>query len=272
MIPFFSKLRVLIFDCMSFKNLALAFLAVIPLFMMLSCNRQKPLTIIVTKLSPNYLNWLKSADTTINVVDVYGMPVDSALALLKKSHGLLVTGGEDVYPGYYGKEADTNRCDKPDLSRDTLEMKLLEQAFADKMPVFGICRGQQIINVLLGGSLIIDIPTDFDSSLSHRCNDYLNCLHRISVVDGSNLKHITGVSEGLVNSNHHQGIDQIAADLRPTAYADDHLIEAIEWKEPKDKSFLVAVQWHPERLTQNKGMSEPLVKQFVAEAEKYRKK
>ena len=257
---------------MSYKNLVLASLATVPIVMLLSCNRQKPLTIVVSKLSPNYLNWLKSADTTLNVVDVYGLPVDSALILLKDAHGLLVTGGEDVFPGFYGKEADTSRCDKPDLQRDTLEMALLKQAFADKMPVFGICRGQQIINVVLGGSLIIDIPSDFDSTLSHRCNDYLNCVHRISVVDGSILKHITGVSEGLVNSNHHQGVDQIAADLKPVAYADDHLIEAVEWKEPKDKSFLLAVQWHPERLTQNKGMSEPLVKQFIAEAEKYKKK
>lgn len=257
---------------MSYKNIALVILATFPMFMLLSCNRQKPLTIVVTKLSPNYLNWLKSADTTLNVVDVYGLPIDSALSLLKNAQGLLVTGGEDVYPGLYGKEADTARCEKPDLQRDTLELALIKQAFADKQPVFGICRGQQIINILLGGTLIIDIPSDFDSTLSHRCNDYLNCVHRISVVDGSILKHITGVSEGLVNSNHHQGIDQIAADLKPVAYADDHLIEAIEWKEPKDKSFLVAVQWHPERLTQNKGMSEPLVKQFIAEAGKFRRR
>jgi putative glutamine amidotransferase len=257
---------------MSLKNLFFIILAGLPAILLFACNRQKPLTIVVSKLSPNYLNWIKSADSTVNVIDLYELSTDSALKILQTAHGVLITGGEDVYPAFYGKETDTARCDKPDRRRDTLEMALIKKAFDLKMPVFGICRGQQIINVVLGGTLIVDIPADLGTSIQHRCIDYLNCLHRITVADSSKLKHISGVKEGLVNSNHHQAIDQIAAGLKPVAFSDDNVIEAVEWKKPEGKSFLLAVQWHPERLTQNRGMSEPLSKQFLAEAGKFRNK
>jgi putative glutamine amidotransferase len=107
-----------------------------------------------------YGAWLKNIDREVRWVDMSVYPVDSALAILDKCSGLLLSGGDDVYPGRYGRESDTSRCDKPDHERDALEFALIRKAEELGLPVLGICRGLQILNVVYGGSLIIDIPQD----------------------------------------------------------------------------------------------------------------
>ena len=149
-------------------------------------------------------------------------------------------------------------------------MKLIAKAIEKKMPVIGICRGEQIINVSLGGSLIIDIPTDHDTIIKHRLEDWKNCFHQVNITENSLLDRICKPSDFTTNSNHHQAIDRISNQLVAVAFADDDIIEAVEWKEPNNKGFLLAVQWHPERLDSvNASLSLPIAREFIFQASQY---
>ncbi|RLD76233.1 MAG: hypothetical protein DRJ15_15710, partial [Bacteroidetes bacterium] len=143
-----------------------------------------PLIIGISKALPeeyygNYAKWINTADSGIVCVDLYHMPLDSALIMLDGCSGLLISGGPDVYPGRYGRAADTVKCGTIDYYRDTLEFALIGKAKELGMPILGICRGLQIFNVYHGGSLYADIPIDFDTSEVHRCKDTYNCNHEL---------------------------------------------------------------------------------------------
>ncbi|HRZ48371.1 MAG TPA: gamma-glutamyl-gamma-aminobutyrate hydrolase family protein, partial [Bacteroidales bacterium] len=139
-----------------------------------------------------YKAWLQGVDSNIVLVDMYHIPMDSALIMLEKCSGLLMNGGADVHPGYYDQFEDTVVCEI-DGYRDTLEMALLKRARELKMPVFGICRGLQVINVFHGGSLYPDIPTRFDTTVTHRNaeRDYEN-FHPVTLAEGSAIRLLTG--------------------------------------------------------------------------------
>lgn len=231
-----------------------------------------PVKIAVSKLSPNYENWLLQSDSTLLITSMYGKSIDSALLLLRNHHALLVTGGEDVFPDWYGMISDTARCGEFDHYRDTLEIMLIKKALDLKMPVLGICRGHQILNVTLGGSLIVDIPDDVGTEVSHRCDDYLNCHHHVTVEPGSLLFEIAGLTSGTVNTNHHQAISKLAPDLRVAAFSADGVPESSEWLNPKRKSFLLGVQWHPERMDDYPELSKPIAERFIREAKTYSKR
>jgi putative glutamine amidotransferase len=119
---------------------------------------------------PNYENWIHHADNSVILIDFKKMPVDSAKKVLLTCDGLLLTGGEDVVPSYYGKAADSLRC-STNPQRDSLEFALIQLAIKTGMPILGVCRGEQILNVALGGTLIIDIPTDHPSTVKHQMED-----------------------------------------------------------------------------------------------------
>lgn len=205
----------------------------------------------------NYYNWIKSLDSNAICLDMYDMPIDSALVLFRDCAGLILTGGTDINPALYEDAEDSLRCMTIDDYRDELEMRLIDSALAWHKPILGICRGHQMLNVYFGGSLIIDIPSDFDTTVHHRCEDFSTCFHPLKIDENSMLHEITNLSEGTVNSSHHQGIRDLAADLRIVARAPDSLPESVEWAEPKNKIFLLGVQWHPERL----GLDNPLSKE-----------
>jgi len=218
----------------------------------------------------NYYQWIKAHDSTAQVIDLYAMPLDSALELFKTCSALLITGGTDIAPAIYRKGADTARCWEPDPRRDSLEMALFQMAREEDKPILGICRGEQMINVALGGSLIIDIPTDFDTAVRHQCDDYLTCYHPVTVESNSLLHEISGVYRGEVTSNHHQGVDRLANELKGVSFAPDGLIEAVEWAYPEGKPFLLAVQWHPERMEAGNPLSGPIADRFLEEARRYK--
>ncbi len=252
---------------------------IIIFLILISCCResQEPMKIAITKEKPaqytqNYSNWLKRYDPGVVWVNMYPLGIDSALKVLKTCDGLLVTGGEDVYPGLYGKVYDTARCGTIDRYRDSLEIALIDQAIADKMPVFGICRGLQIINIDRGGSLYVDIPTDFDTTVIHRQEDWRNCFHPVIPEKGTRLIKLTGNKSGNVASNHHQGIEKTGRDLTVSAWSYDSLPEAIEWADFNGRGFLMAVQWHPERMDTLDAYSKPLAEKFLKEAEVFQKK
>ncbi len=262
------------------SKLAVLALSLFTAFILFSCQPavdHRPVVIGISKALPessygNYARWIARADTGILCIDLYHMPVDSALSLLEECSGLLISGGPDVYPARYGQEKDTVKCDPADFFRDTLEWSLITLAREMQMPIMGICRGLQILNIYHGGSLYPDIPTDLDTLVKHRCEDWMNCAHPVSgVPEGSFLYEISGVNGGMVNTNHHQGIDRLGDGLRAVAFTEDGLIESIEYAEREGKPFFLGVQWHPERMDTISAFSMPIARKFVEAVKNYRK-
>jgi putative glutamine amidotransferase len=160
--------------------------------------------------------------------------------------GFVLTGGIDVHPQFY----QNTRLDYPNTTvfseaRDLFEIQVFEYACQQNKPVLAICRGLQLVNVALGGNLIQDLQES--GFLNHRKGSEGDREHKIEVKPGTLLAQISGVQQGFVNSAHHQGIDQIADELNVSAYSADGVVEAIEYKDA-NKPFLLAVQWHPERM------------------------
>jgi putative glutamine amidotransferase len=214
--------------------------------------------------TPNYglyVKWIHHFDSTVKCINLFGCTTDSALNILKECDGLILSGGPDVDPGRYGQASDTGRC-KMNEKRDTLEFALIKKAAEMDMPMLGICRGQQILNVAYGGSLIVDISEDHGKKIIHKCKGD-TCLHEISVDTTSVLYYITKQKKGTVNSFHHQAVNKLASVFRITAYADDSIPEAMEWKDPLGKPFMLCVQWHPERLDLKNPFSFALAKAFL---------
>lgn len=233
--------------------------------------RKEELRIAISKEKPpeysqNYSGWLKRHAGNIVWYDLYPLGIDSALKLLETCDGLIITGGEDVYPGNYGKINDTARCGTFDRYRDSLEFALISAALERTMPLVGICRGLQIINVARNGTLIVDIPEDHGDVVVHQQDDWENCFHPVFPVEATNFNVLVGGKPGHVASNHHQGIAIRGEGLQISAYAADSIPEAIEWDSRGDKSFLMAVQWHPERMDTLDRLSAPIAQTFLAEA------
>ena len=235
-------------------------------------NQEDSLKIAFSKQSKSYLGWIKRFDDNAEFYNLYTMGVDSAMGILENCDGLILTGGEDVFPAYYKQVEDTARCGSIDNYRDSLEFAAIELALILKMPVLGVCRGEQILNISQGGSLYVDIPSDFDTTVTHRQKDWRNCYHEVSIVSSSKLAGLSGLSKGSVNSNHHQGINKLGKGLKITAYTTDSLPEAIEWENRGNKGFLMAVQWHPERMDTLHPLSAPIAKEFLKEVELFKNK
>ena len=161
--------------------------------------------------------------------------------------GVLLAGGVDMDPATYGEER-TELCGSIDPARDAVELQLARWANADRKPLFGICRGLQVINVALGGSLYQDVTAQHTGAIKH---DYFptagfareHLAHPVALAEGSRLRRVFERDRIQVNSMHHQGIRRLGTGLQVTATADDGLIEAVEMT---DGHYLVAVQWHPE--------------------------
>jgi putative glutamine amidotransferase len=172
----------------------------------------------------------------------------AAEALFDGLDGLLLSGGPDLDPGYYGEEPI------PELGTtipewDALEMALLRLALKRGMPIFGICRGMQILNVALGGTLYQDFPSQLGAEvINHwQTTPKWQVTHEVEVLDDSYLAKITDRPTVEVNSYHHQGIKGLAEDLTVAARCADGVIEALEARDISDR-WLVGVQWHPEGL------------------------
>jgi putative glutamine amidotransferase len=183
--------------------------------------------------------------------------------------GILFTGGEDVHPELYGKPEYLEEYGLKEIipARDRFEYKVIERALKLKKPVLGICRGLQLINVYLGGTLVPDIPTLLGTAGHGKING-VDQIHSIRVEPGSLLHHISGRDSGDVNSAHHQSADRVAESLRIVASGEPGIAEAMEWKDPRERSWLLMVQWHPERMTDLSSPFSSAVKKAFLEAVK----
>ena len=165
---------------------------------------------------------------------------------LRGADGLLLTGGDDVDPALYG-EAPHPTFDVSEPGRDALEIDLVRRALEADLPVLAICRGLQVLNVALGGTLIQDIPSEPGSLLPHDAEGPATTLaHTVTVTPGSCLAALVG-ADGVraVNSRHHQAVRALGHGLVATAVSPDGLIEAAEVPAAR---FCVGVQWHPENF------------------------
>lgn len=173
-------------------------------------------------------------------------PADGVAGVLPRLDGLVLSGGGDLDPALYGAEAHPE-AGAPNPARDSAELELCKAALASGIPVLGICRGLQVINVAHGGTLHQHLP-DLVGNDSHSPEETGYGSHKVSVASGSQLSAILGRTEAAVPTHHHQAIDRLGAGLIATAWTDDGVIEAIEFGQPggnRDR-FMVAVQWHPE--------------------------
>jgi len=172
-----------------------------------------------------YISWLRSIDTSFEVVNFYGMEIPEALLVLDRCSGLLLTGGEDVHPSLYGRGEEEHRC-ACDPYRDSLELALIEKALALKLPLLAICRGEQILNVSQGGDLIVDIVADFGSTVSHRSETDQLVHHHVNIDKSSNLYRVGKVTTAEIVTIHHQAVKRLAGCFLPTAFAYDGILEA----------------------------------------------
>lgn len=187
---------------------------------------------------------------------------ESLEGLRGRLDGLLLLGGGDLAPAYYGEDA-IPQTQPPEVARDRLELDLLREALDDDLPLLGICRGLQMLNVALGGTLVQDIPAQLPGALNHEMSSggHEDRRHPIAIEPGSRLAAIIGATQHPVNSYHHQAIGRLGAQARAVARTEDGVVEAIELPE---RPFALAVQFHPERMVEDDPAMRRLFEAFVA--------
>jgi putative glutamine amidotransferase len=186
---------------------------------------------------------------------------------VERCDGVLLTGGDDIDPKFYDKnmpESLARLAGPLEPERDVWEQAMIAEIFARRKPLLGVCRGHQMLNVALGGTLIVDIATQLPGALAHRQMERKNELvHEINVTPGSLLAKLAGREVFSVNSTHHQAVGQLAPTLRAVGKSPDGVVEALELKEPGDGPFVLTVQFHPERLIDKSEIFGKLFSGFV---------
>jgi putative glutamine amidotransferase len=193
----------------------------------------------------------------------------SAEAVIQSLDGLLLSGGSDLNPGYYGEEP------VPELGitipeRDAFEMALVGLALRRGMPIFGICRGMQVLNVALGGTLYQDLPSQWERDLLKHRQDTPKWqpTHEVKVREASYIAEVMGRELVKVNSYHHQGIKTLAEGLVATGRSSDGVIEAVEAEDVSER-WLLGVQWHAEAMRGAGPQQESLFEAHVSAAERH---
>lgn len=200
----------------------------------------------------------------MSVADAGGLPLlipattekDLLADCVSRADGVLLTGGDDICPDLYTaklpkKIRKTIEPSPDDGARDLRELLLLDEIFRRRKPLLAICRGHQLLNISLGGTLFADIPTQLPHAIDHARSDKRNkVVHEAQLTEGSLLAKITGKRKMGVNSAHHQAVNRVAEPLRVTARSHDGVVEAMELKPETTMClpFLLSVQFHPERM------------------------
>jgi putative glutamine amidotransferase len=177
--------------------------------------------------------------------------------------GLLLVEGEDIEPRHYRAGRDSLKyLEKTDPLKDEIEIRLLRQALRRRLPVLGICRGSQLLNVLCGGTLYSDVQKEKKSRLKHiNYKHYDSYRHPVRIIEGSPLHKWYGRRELRVNSYHHQGVRELAPRFRAMAFAPDELVEG--FYDPQ-ADFVVGLQFHPERMAEESAAASRIWSTFAA--------
>ena len=222
-------------------------------------------------------SWVMNQRYFRAIMDVGGIPWmiplvhddrDTLREIYERLDGLLIPGGVDMDPATYGEEK-TPLVGALDPARDATELQLTRWAIADAMPVLGLCRGAQVINVAAGGTLHQDIAAEIAGAQAHDlyptkgfARTHLG--HTIDIADGTRLRDAFGDATAPVNSMHHQSVKRLGHGLVISAVAPDGVVEAVEGTRPD--AFLVGVQWHPEVFERNAPAVQSLFDEFIAHA------
>jgi putative glutamine amidotransferase len=227
-------------------------------------SNRKPLVSIYA----NYLNVLNRIGLTPILLTPAHEP-DQIEALLGLCSGLVLSGGEDVDPARYGEEP-VPQLEEVSKPRDAMEIRAVDLALEREMPVLGICRGLQLLNVYFGGTLYQDLRTQRPDVLTHNQSaPWGEHQHTVQCAEGSRLHEILEQCVPLrINSFHHQAVKELGEDVRCTAEAEDGLIEGIE---STAHDWVVGVQWHPERLEAEARTSDPNIRIMEAFATQVRR-
>ncbi|MDX1950599.1 MAG: gamma-glutamyl-gamma-aminobutyrate hydrolase family protein [Verrucomicrobiota bacterium] len=195
---------------------------------------------------------------------------DFIIEAVRRADGVFLTGGDDIQPSLYATkipEQVLKTCGEHDPKRDLFELMLIQETFKQRKPLLAICRGFQILNVALGGSLFTDIPLQAPGPIQHSRMDLKHkAVHEIRIEPDSILGRAINRPRLGVNSTHHQGIRELGKGLRVVASADDGIIEAIELKAEDSHlmPFLLGVQFHPERLIYLDSVYAEIFNSFIA--------
>jgi putative glutamine amidotransferase len=208
----------------------------------------------------NYVKWLIGKEEDIEIVRLSAEQGNQGDLL--DCSGLVLSGGVDIEPGLYGGYARYHKAPKEgwQKERDLFEQSALRSAWEMGLPVLGVCRGLQLINVSLKGSLVQDLGGQGDEV--HENESGVDKQHAVRIERGTMLAEVAGQSEGVVNSAHHQAVDRLGEGMRVNCRAEDGTIEGLEWAEPGGKPFMLAVQWHPERMYVN-GLADAFLYQAI---------
>lgn len=210
-------------------------------------------------LNHTYLNAIRHFGGIPVILPVDGTTEEWAL-LLDQCSGVIFSGGNDLDPALYGEEK-LNDTVVPAPERDANELKILEMALARELPILGICRGIQLLNVYFGGTLYQDIPTQFPTQERHQMDKpYIRTSHQCLLEPGSPLHTLLGCDAIGVNSHHHQCVKDAAPGFAVMGRCPDGVVEAM-WH--TGKPFLWAVQWHPEKIWHIEPSSAKLFEAFI---------
>jgi putative glutamine amidotransferase len=194
---------------------------------------------------------------------------------LERCDGLLLSGGVDIHPQFYKGDLHYDHLPKNGWKpqRDEFEMALFHRAQEKQMPVLAVCRGLQLVNVILGGTLVQDLGKTLDE-VHESESAAKDRQHSITVEPQTLLHELVTEGAGEVNSAHHQAIHTLGAGLRRNARAADGTIEGIEWEDNTGRAFFLGVQWHPERMFRfrlgDSPASQKIRDRFIEEARKFK--
>ncbi len=216
------------------------------------------------KIESAYFTAVKEAGGVPILLPLHNNASDLRL-LADHLDGVIYSGGPDVHPRYFGQEA-IPECGIIVKERDELELSLLEILMERRIPILGICRGIQSINIAMGGDIYQDIKaqTDLSVKIAHyQKSKDATPTHKVSIVSGTLLSRILGEEEIWVNSFHHQSVHRVAQGLTVAAYSSDGLVEAVT---KEDYPFFLAVQWHPEEMFMTDKYAQAIFHEFVIAA------